>query len=657
MASRTLEVKKGSKLHEKLVTRLTNRVRLAEQGHGEQHDKWERAEEITLAYVNTSDVDRARDQKRRKGTPSYTTIQIPYTFSVLMSAHTYWTSVFFARAPIHQFSGRHGEGEMQIQAMEALIAYQVEVSNMVVPYFLWLYDTGKYGCGIMGHYWEQKKLHYGQLVEMADPMTGETKLWQTTNELIGYTGNCAYNISPWDFMSDPRVAFKDFQKGEFCCVFKRMQWNDILRRKDEGYFNSNIDELKDHEAKSGIADGSSQLRRPDFNLKFQDDEIAQTEHPAVGHFWEVYVDLVPDEWGVGTTKYPQKWCFTITEDLGLIVGASPLGYMHCQFPFDVMEAEVEGYGCYARGMPEIMEPIQNTVDWLINTHFFNVRAALNNQFIVDPSKLVIKDVQNSGPGFIWRLRPEAYGTDINTMFKQVDIKDITRAHMSDFQAMLGIGERTLGVNDQIMGSLNTGSARKTATEVRTTTGFGVNRLKTVSEYMSAMGFQPHAQKLVQSSQQFYTGDQKMRRVGSFAQEAGMNFINVTPESIVGQFDVVPVDGTLPIDRMAQANLWKELMAGIRMMPPQVAMSYDWSRIFAWVSQLAGLNNINQFKVQVVPDGSMAGQVQAGNVIPMPPRPALGGGASGAAPGNAASTQSGLNALQGESSVSGTGPGY
>lgn len=655
MAARTLEIAKGSPLHDKLVKKLTNRVRLGESGHKLQHDKWIKAEEITLAYLPEGEADAARRNKRERGTPSYTTIQIPYTFSVLMSAHTYWTSVFFARAPIHQFSGRHGEGEMQIQAMEALIAYQVEVGQMLIPYFLWLYDTGKYGCGIMGHYWEQKKLHYGSLVEMEDPMTGEMGLYQTTNEIVGYTGNCGYNVSPWDFMTDPRVSFKHFQKGEFCIVYKRMGWNEVLKRRDSGYYNKNVDKLQDHEPKAGgLNDGSDQLRRPDYNMAFEEDE---GKHPATMNFYEVYVELIPKEWGVGTTMYPQKWCFTITDDLGCIVGASPLGYIHCEFPFDVMEAEVEGYGHYARGMPEIMEPIQNTVDWLINTHFYNVRAALNNQFIVDPSKLVIKDVQNSGPGFIWRLRPEAFGTDLNTMFKQVDVQDVTRAHMADFQAMLGIGERTLGVNDQIMGSLNTGSARKTATEVRTTTGFGVNRLKTVSEYMSAMGFMPHAQKLVQTSQQFYTGEQKLRRVGSFAQEAGQAFMTVTPDDIAGAFDVVPVDGTLPIDRMAQANLWKELMAGIRMMPPQVAMAYDWSRIFAWVAQLGGLKNINQFKVQVVPDQMLQAQAQQGNVIPMNPRsPALSGG-SPVSPGNAASTQAGLEALGGESSVSGTGPGY
>ena len=633
----TLKIDRADPKHQHLVRKLSARINMAKRGHTQQHDKWRDAENKCLAFVHETTEDSARRQQRDFGIPKYTTIMIPYTYGMLMSAHTYWTSVFFARSPIHQFAGRHGEGEMQVQAMEALIAYQIEVGNATGPYYIWLYDAGKYGCGILGHYWCKEVLQYGQIVEETDPQSGSVRMLQVTKELVGYEGNKVYNVSPWDFMHDPRVPLKDFQKGEFCVRRIPMPWNEVVRRQRAGYYNDNVKYLRDQTNKS--QDNSDQLLRPKFNMRMEDGTGPGNVHPEGATVYEVYVDIIPEEWNLGKgLTFPQKWCFTITEDLDLVIGASPLGLVHCQFPFDVLECEVEGYGLYSRGMPEIMDGVQNTVDWLLNTHFFNVRSALNNQFIVDPSKIVIKDVQNSGPGFVWRLRPEAYGTDIKQMFMQVPVTDVTRAHINDFQTMLGIGERTLGVNDQIMGSLNTGSTRKTATEVRTTTGFGVNRMKTMSEYMSAMGFQPHAGKLVQSSQQFYSAEQKLRRVGSFAQDAGQAFMMVTPDDIVGQFDLVPVDGTLPIDRMAQANLWKEIMAGIRNMPPQIAMGYDWMRIFAWTAQLAGLRNINQFKIQMVPDQQLAQQAQLGNVVPMRP------GGSGISPGNSASTQAGLPQL-------------
>ena len=641
----TLKTPPEGQLHKNLIKKLDGRIRMALREQLKKHDTWQKAEELTLAYIPETELDAARSTKRVQGDPKYTTIQIPYSYALLMSAHTYWTSVFFARNPVHQYSGRHGEGEMQVQALEALIAYQTDVGGAMGPYYIWLYDSGKYGAGILGHCWENQKLHYGQLVEMPDPMNPAANiLMQTTTEVMGYRGNRCYNVSPYDFLHDPRVQLKNFQKGEFCAARKRLGWSDILRRKDAGYYNENIDKLKAHLADKSQTHGSDQLPRPQFDMILQNDDAETSKHPAGVVVWEVYVELVPSEWGLGQTKFPQKWCFTITEDLGLIIGASPLGLMHCQFPFDVLESEVEGYGLFARGLPEIIEPIQNTMDWLVNSHFFNVRAAMNNQFIVDPSKLVVKDVAKGGAGFIWRLRPEAYGTDIRSMFMQVPVTDVTSAHMKDFQSMLGVGERTLGVNDQIMGALS-GNGRKTATEVRTSTGFGVNRLKTTTEYMSASGFAPHSQKLVQSSQQFYDANAKLRIVGSLALDAGQQFMNVTKESIAGFYDFVPVDGTLPVDRMAQANLWKEILGSLRMMPPQVGAGFQWDKIFSWVGSLAGLKNINQFKIQVVPDGMMQQQAQLGNAIPMASynSPAM----SPVQPGNSASTAAGLNALGGE----------
>jgi hypothetical protein len=142
----------------------------------------------------------------------------------------------------------------------------------------------------------------------------------------------------------------------------------------------------------------------------------------------------------------------------------------------------------------------------------------------------------------------------------------------------------------------------------------------------------------------------LKRVGSYVVEAGEKFINVSPADIAGFYDFVPVDGTLPVDRMAQANLWKELMGNIRMMPPEIAMGYDWSRIFAWVAQLGGLKNITQFKIQLTPQEQLLRMAQQGNVVPMKPPPGRG---SPVEAGNAASTQTGNNALQGGSSIDGT----
>src|SRR5262245_61541458 len=319
MPKQTLDIPWGSPLHADCVRRLESRLKLAIREQTKQHDIWQQAEERTLAFLPESTEDNVRRNKREvEGTPTFTTIQIPYSYALLMSAHTYWTSVFFARNPVHQFSGRHGEAEMQIQAMEALIGYQVETGGALGPYYIWLYDAGKYGAGVLGHYWCTEKLHFGSLVKMEDPATGKPILYQTTQEIQGYTGNRCYNVAPFDFLHDPRVTLRNFQKGEFCAVRCRMAWNDILRRADAGYFNSNIDNLPQAQPRSSDNQGSSVLYRPQFSTLIYDQQ--DEGHPAGAIFWETYVDLIPKEWGLGPTTFPQKWCFTITEDYKFIVG-------------------------------------------------------------------------------------------------------------------------------------------------------------------------------------------------------------------------------------------------------------------------------------------------------------------------------------------------
>jgi len=125
--------------------------------------------------------------------------------------------------------------------------------------------------------------------------------------------------------------------------------------------------------------------------------------------------------------------------------------------------------------------------------------------------------------------------------------------------------------------------------------------------------------MVQNSQQYYELDRKFRLVGDLAEQAGPGFVNVDAAAIQGFYDFVPIDGTLPADRFAQANLWRELMGQMRNFP-KLIQQFDMSKIFSWVAQLAGLKNINQFKIKVQPDAQVAAQAQQGNVVP------LGGGA-------------------------------
>lgn len=638
MPSLTRNIPYDSDTARRILREVKARVQQSERKLQPKHKKWREAEERTLAYLPEREVDAARRVDRENGLPSYTTIQIPYTYAVLMSAHTYLTSVFFSRAPVFQFDGRHGETAQNVQALEALIGYQTLVGSWLPPLYAWLYDAGKYGVGVTGLYWEERIEAISTIEKvpktdiLGNPIPDKFDKVQTTKPVVTYSGNKIYNIQPWDFLWDVRQPIRNFQQGEYCATRFALSWNDCKRREAAGYY-TNLDQLKGRRNDYYSTNpGSDQLDRPEATNGWDEswtspDEDASKRHPMLVRGYECYIEIIPNEWGLGESTWPEKWVFTCSADFGVLIGCAPLGALHCKFPFNVLPLECESYGLVTRGMPETLEPVQNTIDWLLNSHFYNVRAALNNKFVVDPSKVVMKDVLNPLPGGVIRMKPAAYGTDTRLALNQVQVQDITRANLQDLQMMFGVGERTMGVNDQIMGMLNTGG-RKTATEIRTSTSFGVNRLKTTAEWFGVVGFDPLSTMCVQNTQQYYDDDKKFKIAGDLLGSTNARFLQITPEMIAGAYDYVPIDGNLPIDRFAQVNLWRELMGQMRQFP-QLMFGYDMTRIFEWVAQLAGLKNITQFKIQIAPEQQLALAVQAGNSVPMPGQRGGGTSAGGA----------------------------
>lgn len=651
--SLTLKIPTESKLHKKVASRLQQYIKWAERAQSNQHKEWQDAEEAMLAYVPTSAADQRRDDSRDDGVPAYSTIVLPYTYAAAMAAHTYWTSVFYARSPVYQFTGRHGEPQQGVQAVEAIIDYQYTVGAHGVPNYSWIYDVARYGFGVVAANWEKDVRHVAIVEDLAEQATPDELLFGEatpnkskrivqTYEIENYEGNKVRNVSPWDWLPDPRVSMNNFQKGEFCAERKRLNWNEIVVRQAQGYyFDENVEKIKSSRGSEyqNTNYGTQVIQRPEDRSFIEN--VEGLDHPGTVYVYEVFVNLIPSEWGIPGGDYPQKWCFTITQDFSLVLGASPLNNYHCEYPYDLMKLDLDAYASYSRGIPRIGKAVQDTMTWLLNTHFYNVRASLQNLFIVDPSRVSLADLEDPLPGGIVRVREAFYGQDVRQAIHQVDIKDITQQHMGEIPFMQAIGERILGVNDSVMGAQNPGG-RRTATEVRSTTGFSVNRMKTSGEFMGLMGLQPHARKLVMNSQQFYSSEKKLRIAGGLLEDA-QNFLDVTPESIQGFYDYVPVDGNLPIDRLAQVTMWKELFMQMQA-TPQIAMEYDIGKMFMWVASLAGMKNIRQFKVDLQDPAVIQKQLMMGNLMQQP-KP---GGRTSGSRGNGAALSS--NASGGASPI-------
>lgn len=636
----SIDIGYSSELHTRLLEAARRRWRLSRDRFSGRHKAWEISEESAQAFLKLDTKDSQRQQLKDQGSPQYVTIEIPYSYAQMLAAHTYWASVFLSRSPIFQYAGRHGETENSVQAIEALIDYQMTAGTNLVPLYLWLMDVAKYGIGVVGTFWDREEIVSSQIVErpksfMGLPIPGTKEKVRVSEASLGYLGNRLYNVRPFDFFPDPRVPITRFQDGEFCGRMVEVGWNFIRRRQVSGTYK-NVDVLrktKPRRDRSMRDEGSSLLVLPNRGDNASSEFMTggQTSTTLMGQYedkleyvelLEMYIDLVPEEWGLGASKYPEKWVVVVGND-AVVLHAGPLGCWHNRFPFDIIEYELEAYGLFKRSALEIQKPLNDTLTWLFNSHFHNVRKVLNDQLVVDPSRIEMKDLLDPKPGRIIRLKPDAYGTNAAEAIHQLQINDITRSHLQDAQVVIRLLNFLMGVNENMLGSTQIGG-RKTATEVRTAGAFGANRLKIHSEFFSAQGFAPLAAKMIQNSQQYYDIEKQFRIAGPLLQRA-QSFINVNQETIAGFYDYVPIDGTMPIDRYAMAALWKDIMtqmAGI----PSLMMQYDLGAIFAHVAHLTGIRNLQQFKLEIQPDAALLQQVQMGNVVPLKP-----GGKGGGSP--------------------------
>ena len=609
-------VQYGTPLHEKVLNAVQQRYRMSREKFSDRHSKWAEQETISQAYVKPSENDQVRKQAKRDGKPQYTTIVIPYSQAQLLTMHTYWSSTFLSRSPIMQYEARHGEAQMNVKAVEALMDYQVNTGGWMVPLYIWLMDAGKYGLGVIGHHWADEYSITSETVEIDKTYfgikTGKKVKQRNTVRIPGYSGNRVFNVRPQDFFPDPRVSVANFQQGEFCAHRTELGWNRVLKKQADGIYY-NIEKVKESLSRWGMrVDGSPQLQMPDametFYATNRDDGTSQKRSCELV---EMEIELVPREWGFGASSYPEKWVISVINDT-VVVSVQPKGLYHNQFSYDVLEYEIEGYALAKRSVLEILEPLNDTLSWLFNSHMFNVRKVLNDQLVVDPSRVVMKDLTDPNAGRLIRLKPEAYGTNPAEAVNQLETADITRTHMQDAMMVVDLMQRITGASDSAMGMLSMGG-RKTATEVRSSNSSSVNRMKTTCEYFSAMGFAPLGQKTLQTTQQKYDAEKQFKLAGNLLNKKMP--MQVTPEMISGFYDFVPIDGTLPIDRFAQASLWKELFLVFKQFP-QLSASYDLPGIMGLIAWLSGVKNFDQYRLEAASDGQVLNGVQAGNLVPI-----------------------------------------
>lgn len=602
--------------HSRVLAYLNDRLKKSELSVGNFYDRWRVNEIKYQAYISLPDWEKQlKEINKAGGPPKAVNIVVPYSFATVMTVVTYLIQTFCGRDPMLMVSTHKTEYLQAARNMETVLQYMSEHTHLVRHMFQYLNDSITYGVSIMRCQWKEDH-KFRTRWTATKGLVGLPETWKKDREKrLVYEGNDVSCIDPFMFFPDPRVPMSEVaRRGEF--VFWRAFEGKhfLLKMQDDGIFKyvdkvspMAVPTMSDQQGQSarGLLSGGSGSSGSDSTWG-QKSDMYRVDQGSV--------EIIPAELGLGDSNSPKKYIFTWLNGTQ-IVQCEPLDLDHDMHPVAVSEPYTMGYGFGQPGLLDFSGPMQDLMSWMLNSHVDNVRTVMNNMLVVDPSKIEMQDLKEPGPGKLIRLKRAAYGTDVNSAVKQLAVSDVTGGHMNDFSLLMRLSDMMSATSDNIRGQQDSGG-RKTATEVRTSLDAGTSRLASLAKRISSQGMVDLTEMMSLNTQQLLSDEFFMEIVGP---DKGP--IKITPQTLVGDFNFPINDGTLPIDKVAMLDVWKEILMGV-MQDQGLRSQFNVATIFEYVAKLGGADNIDQFKMpqmnmSVQPDETVQRQAEAGNVAPIP----------------------------------------
>lgn len=606
-------LKPGSDLHKNVLEYLLRRLSYSENAMRQFYSRWNVLEHKVQAYINLPDWEqRLKELNDSSGRPQPVPIVVPYTFSILSTICTFLTHVFLGKKPMLQVGTYDGNLIENARCMEIKLQYDGDHSRILKHLMRFFWDANHYGVAVLQTCWHKDIKTRSVRRQVTDPITGELFTTTSREPRTVYDGNMVRCVDPFMFFPDPRVPMSEVnRKGEYVFWRSFEGRHALLKMEAEGTLKwvQGVDLGRAPHDAVGMSRGFS---------AYGETEPHRADHGGgvASPFIQVdqgTLEIIPAELGLGDSETPEKWIFTIANKRQ-IIQADRYGYDHDMHPVVVTEPYTQGYGFGQPGMSDYITPLQDIISWLANSRVDNVRKVLNDMFVVDPNMIEMKDLRTPEPGKLIRLKRTAIGMDVRAAISQFSVVDVTAGHVADIDNLMKIGYQVGAVNSNVVGIMEDSASRKTATEVRTSSESAVSRLSALTRTVSAQAIVDLTEQMTVNNQQFVSDEFMMTLLGKQGQQTSML---MRPEMLVGDFYYPIHDGTMPIDRVAMVDVMKELLTLV-LQSQGLSQVYDVIKLVDHTADLAGVRNIQSFKISPMGQQQLQAGVQAGNFAPLRP---------------------------------------
>lgn len=555
---------------------------------------WREAEEAHDVYVPAYVADESvTKRKQRRRPPIIDVIKVPYSRSVSDTICTYNLAVF-GGSPYFRFepTSRRNK-ELGARIIEQELHYNLRRIGFEANIYQIALDNNRYGMSPVGCFW-------------------------------GPMGNTPINFNPWGYFPDPRVTAQNRGDAGFSGY---NGWMSLVALARRGCY----DNLHKLNANSSTAAWECNMSLRD-SIRGQSVELSQRTTNAVDtRFWSLqssyiinvlYIWMDPKWFNFNAP--PGFYRITVANE-NLIIDFCKSPYTHGMLPIVHGDASYDAHKTFTSGMYDLINPLQRFQDWLLRARVENVQAMVQSRLVVDPSKINIVDLLKPNSARLIRTLP---GQNAKEATFPITTPDATRGYWEDLDTAGQLMQRVSAASDTAQGI--SAEAGRTATEIQRLTNMGQQRLGMQARLSSARHYRPMADQFVHNMQYFGPSSGSVKLPPKYSSDPD-GWFNWEKTHILGQFDYLTVDGTLPSDPALNSQT---LMQAARIIA-DAGLGQNW-RMDKFIEEAvrgmgfydldewkaAGAPALPQAQTQVVPDDQIRNELANGNIVPL--RQAVGG---------------------------------
>lgn len=508
-------------------------------------------------YQEIDSMLKPRIEKTSKGTA---VVNLPIAFSMFDAIRADICGLLI-NDPVIRYDGVSPEDMLGVALLEKVIGFQTKKNSVARALDVLISNSLKYNicAGVVS--------------------------WRRSLNTIGkitHEGSYLIPLDPYRTLFDPSVPMHLVQDANYIGWVETVSISKLVELVKTGYF-AEFKELKDviNNPSSFCFDSLRYCKRSMITDSKALDIIT------------IYANVIPSEFGLGTSLMPEKWLFCLLGNQ-VLIKAVPLGMEHNQFPVIVCAPDFDDFDFNATSRTGMMTGMQSLIDWLFETHIKSTTRALQNRIIVDPEAINLKDVLENDT-FI-RVRPTARGRDLRTFVHQLNIQDVTSNYYTDIAQTMSIMEKTSGVDAASTGQLRqSGPERLTSQEFLGTLAAAKGRLGRMAQLMADQIFPQLGMLMAYNTQKMMSKEVLVKITGRWEQELSLLYPNksaiVSASQLNVNFDVASYEGSRTSE--SSAEMWYKILE-LMSTNQLLSQSFDLTKVFTHLVQSMGVKDVESF---------------------------------------------------------------